>query len=378
MYSSEVLFRSLKVSTLLFGTLLALTARSQVSELKINPAAIATEEARASFYAERLKSAPPVIKARLDALTAEHREKLVGFKIGYTTAMDFSLEQLAGTKIPAEVLKSAPQQNKIAAEALKMDAADAARFHIPRPVLACSASTGSFDWRARGKVTAVRNQGGCGSCWDFAAMAAFESAYLIRNSVTIDASEQHVLDCAGAGTCGGGWYGPVWGWMMNHKVADEAHLPYAGVDQACPAALVGSYQDVTWGFVTTGNAIPTVEQIKQALCEHGALAVAMEATPLFQAYTGGVFNEPNVTGINHAVTIVGWDDANQAWIVKNSWSTGWGEAGYFRIRYGSNSIGYAAAWVEAASTRYKINPQIFKLRPEHLPIADIDKVPAPG
>jgi cathepsin L len=105
-----------------------------------------------------------------------------------------------------------------------------------------------------------------------------------------------------------------------------------------------------------------VDQIKQALCDHGPVAVAMEATRLFQAYTGGVYNEPGISGINHAVTIVGWDDSNQAWIVKNSWGMGWGEAGYFRIRYGSNTIGYAAAWVEAPSAKYRINPAILQLK----------------
>jgi cathepsin L len=333
-------------------------------EVKVSSAAVETEVARASFYAERLQKASAEIKARLDALSPKATEQKTSFKIGYTTAMDIPLEKLAGTRIPAGVLEKAASQNSLAAQALKIDQADAARLKIPPRPLVCNVASGAFDWRSLGKVTAVRNQEQCGSCWDFAAMAAYESAYLIRNSVSTDTSEQHVLDCAGAGTCSGGWYGPVWGWMEGHKVANETQLPYVAQDQSCPAGLAGHYQAVTWGFVTTGSSIPTVAEIKQALCEHGAVAVAMEATPLFQAYTGGVFSEANVTGINHAVTIVGWDDQNQAWIVKNSWGMGWGEAGYFRIRYGSNSIGYAAAWVEAASPVYLLNPRIPKLLAE--------------
>jgi cathepsin L len=330
----------------------------------VSPAALETEAARTSFYAERLLKAPPDIKARLDALS-KNSEQLASFKIGYTTAMDYTLEQLAGTRIPVEALASAPRQNALASKAQSIDAADAklniTNHEIPVPELSCRFGLPQFNWKALGKVTPIRDQGGCGSCWDFAALAAFESAYLIRNNLNIDTSEQHVLDCAGAGSCGGGWYGPVWAWMTGHKVASEAQLPYAAQNQSCPANIVGQFQDVAWGFVTTGNSTPTVAQIKDALCTHGVIAVAMEATPLFQAYTGGVYNEANVTGINHAVTIVGWDDADQAWIVKNSWGVGWGEAGFFRIRYGSNSIGYAAAWVEAASSRYKLNPQIPRL-----------------
>lgn len=72
----------------------------------------------------------------------------------------------------------------------------------------------------------------------------------------------------------------------------------------------------------------------------------MNATLAFQGYKSGVFNEnANDNGINHAIVIVGWDDAKGAWRIKNSWSTGWGEAGYMWIKYGSNDIGYAATWV---------------------------------
>jgi Papain family cysteine protease len=354
------------LSTVLASSPLAWSAETA----NVSPAAVETEAARTSFYAGRLLKAPPEIKARLDALS-KNSEQLAGFKIGYTTAMDYTLDQLAGTRIPVEGLATAPRQNALASRAQDIDAADAklniTHPAIPRPELSCRVGLPQFNWKTLGKITPIRDQGGCGSCWDFAAMAAFESAYLIRNNLNIDTSEQHVLDCAGAGSCSGGWYGPVWAWMTGHKVASEGQLPYVAQNQSCPVGIVGQFQDVAWGFVTTGNSTPTVTQIKDALCAHGAIAVAMEATPLFQAYTGGVYNEANVTGINHAVTIVGWDDANQAWIVKNSWGIGWGEAGFFRIRYGSNSIGYAAAWVQAASNQYKLNPRIPKLL-QKLPI----------
>jgi cathepsin L len=312
-----------------------------------------------AFYADRLQKASPEIKRRVEALRAQvAANKALTFTVGYTTAMDVPLEKLAGARIPAGEAEKATRQNATAAEALRIDAADAIQFNAPRPVLACHAADKSFDWRSFGKITPIRNQGACGSCWDFAAMAAYESSYLIRNNASVDTSEQYVLDCAGAGTCGGGWYGPVWAWMETHKVADAAQLPYTASDQSCPTNLAGRFQDVTWGYVANASSVAGVEEIKSALCAHGAVAVAMEATSLFQGYTGGIFNEPGVSGINHAVTIVGWDDANQAWIVKNSWGTGWGESGYFRIRFGSNNIGYAAAWVEATDNRYRINPRI--------------------
>jgi len=87
--------------------------------------------------------------------------------------------------------------------------------------------------------------------------------------------------------------------------------------------------------------------LKKALCEYGPLAVAVAATPVFKAYKSGVFNENSNAGINHGVTLVGWDDSKEAWRIKNSWGTGWGEKGFMWIAYGCNQIGYAASWVQA-------------------------------
>jgi len=251
-------------------------------------------------------------------------------------------------------MQRAPQQNAFAAEAIQIDAAEAMKYHVGPIILACHASSASFDWRTLGKVTPVKDQGYCGSCWDFAAMAAYESAYAIRNGTMIDTSEQQVLDCAGAGTCAGGWYMPVWDWMLTHKIVNEATLPYTAHDAACPSGLSGSYQDVAWGWVAPGGAVPTVDQIKAALCAHGPLAVAMQIWENDKYYTGGIMNDGPTTAYNHAVTIVGWDDAKHAWLVKNSWSTGWGISGYFWVAYGSNNIGYHAAWVQAPSNKFII------------------------
>lgn len=96
-------------------------------------------------------------------------------------------------------------------------------------------------------------------------------------------------------------------------------------------------------------SVPPVDQLKEALCNYGPLVACVSATDLFSAYTGGVFNENNMGTVNHAVCLVGWDDDRGAWLVKNSWSTSWGEDGYIWVAYGSNSIGYGAAWVQTAS-----------------------------
>jgi cathepsin L len=107
--------------------------------------------------------------------------------------------------------------------------------------------------------------------------------------------------------------------------------------------------------VRDDGGLPAPAEIKRALCEHGPLAVAVRVNDAFQAYSGGVFNAQDKACkgdgkcVNHAVTIMGWDDSKQAWLVKNSWGTMWGEQGYMWIRYTSNDVGYGAAWVESPS-----------------------------
>jgi len=91
--------------------------------------------------------------------------------------------------------------------------------------------------------------------------------------------------------------------------------------------------------------------LEEALCRYGPLAVALYVDgEEFCAYTSGVYSGVRSGGqaVNHAVLLVGWDDGKQAWLIKNSWGLGWGEKGYMWIRYGSNDVGFGAAWVVAA------------------------------
>lgn len=187
-------------------------------------------------------------------------------------------------------------------------------------------------------------------------MAAFESSALFHNNLSYqqvgelaDGSEQQILSCSGAGNCTeGGWYGGAFEFVKGDGAVLESQFPYQAQDIPCRSlSNAFKFHAETWGFVREDREIPTVSDLKQALCEHGALAVAVNATELFQWYKGGVFNENASGDTNHAVTLVGWDDSKQAWLMKNSWGAGWGENGYMWIAYGSNNIGYAAAWVDS-------------------------------
>ncbi len=187
-----------------------------------------------------------------------------------------------------------------------------------------------FDWSdpAKNYVTPVRNQSSCGSCWAFAAAGALESYTLIKNNLVgqdINLSEQVLVSCSGAGSCGGGSRLPV-----------EGCFPYTATNNLCSSACytyqTDSYRIQSWAYVATTSV--SVEAIKNALVTYGPLVTTMDVYADFFNYRTGIYSY--VSGAyqgGHAILIVGYDDALQCFKAKNSWGTGWGEAGYFRIAY---------------------------------------------
>ena len=334
-------------------------------------------------YKQRETTASPEIQAKLAKLRQDIDANNKPFTVGYTAALDQPIEQLAGTKIPRDQPGLAAEVNKRAELLRQIDLRSADVAKIDRQSLLPQGC--SFDFRRLGKVTPVRTQI-CGTCWDFTSMGAYEGSYAIRNGSLVDTSEQYNLNCAAAGDCSGGWWMPVFDYLIGHGTTDEAADPFTGNDHlACPISLRPPYRAVAWGFVSGDlTTIPPPLQIKAALCQHGPLATAVMVDDAFQAYAGGVLDEHTVhfDWINHGVTIIGWDDSKHAWLIKNSWGPVWGETGgvgsekgYGWIAYNTNNIGIATAWVDALNARYKLLPdwykliqaQTFKFKPEPLP-----------
>jgi hypothetical protein len=196
-------------------------------------------------------------------------------------------------------------------------------------------------------MTPVRNQGRCASCWVFATMGAWEGTYALRYGVQIDASEQQMLNCTGRNnTCAGGFWGDALALMTASPIGPEAAQPYRGKSGKCQSNPASPYKVAAWGFISVAATPPPVAALKQALVEHGPVIAGISATSAFEAYTGGVFNETGTAPIDHAVVIVGWDDQRQAWRVRNSRGTAWGEAGYAWVAFGSNNLGAWATWVQ--------------------------------
>lgn len=212
----------------------------------------------------------------------------------------------------------------------------------------------SFDWRTTSKVPPIRDQTGCGACNVFAAQASFESAKAIEeNNTPIDTSEQlavscnlHNFDC----TTGIGLpelYDYLWTAQLQDKIGavTEADFPYQHAKVACK--YVANHPWKAYNFFRKTYApstAPTIQELKQAIYEHGPIYTTVCVGDAFFAYKTGIFstNESSVCGtnlINHAVNLVGWDDSKQAWIMRNSWNTTWGMSGYMYIKYGTSNIG---------------------------------------
>lgn len=280
-------------------------------------------------YQYRELNAPLDIAEELQSLREIIKQYELHFQIGYTAAMDFPINTITGLVPP-------PNLENIIKNQIDLQ-------KVPESLETTQyVELTQFDWREKQGSTGVRDQGACGSCWAFATHGALEGSYrVLTQGKNIDSSEQDTLDCSEAGDCNGGWW--AFDYLVKIGSASEDEYPYKGKKDFCKLDVKRPYCAKYWSYITP----TTVDELKKALYEKGPLTVAVIVTPLFQAYTSGVFDENASGNVNHGVTLIGWDDERGAWLIKNSWGTGWGEKGYMWIKYGSNRIGYGAAWVNA-------------------------------
>jgi len=215
-----------------------------------------------------------------------------------------------------------------------------------------------FDWREQGKLTPPKQQGNCGSCWAHATTAVLQDVMALRGMGQISLSEQYLLSCNKEGwSCNGGFFAHDYHKSPKGGVPYD-EFPYVGRQIACKQNLTYRYPIASWAFLPSkdDNTPPALESIKNAIYTYGPIGVAVGATDAFMNYSSGVFNQCDGTRPNHAVTLVGWDDDGQYFIMKNSWSPQWGDGGYMKIRYNCNYIGVAANYIVFNSPAPNPNP----------------------
>jgi len=192
-----------------------------------------------------------------------------------------------------------------------------------------------INWIDIGCVNQIKDQGQCGSCWAFSAVASMEAAHCIVNNRLESFSEQQLVDCDKVCYgCSGGWAYQGFIYYETHYVMTESSYAYTATDGRCKysandntGVLSTSY---TW--VTANDA----DAMKTALNTH-VLSVAIQANQLsFQLYSGGVFTNTKCgTNLDHATNVVGWGTDStygDYWIMRNSWGTSWGYYGYMQVQ----------------------------------------------
>jgi C1A family cysteine protease len=209
----------------------------------------------------------------------------------------------------------------------------------------------TLDWRnveGVSYVTPVKNQGSCGSCWAFAVTAAAESQVMISTSgLPINLAEQILVSCpGGGGTCSGGSPSTASNYVRDVGLPPESCFVYTATNNSCSNACL-NWQDNTYRIIGWHRASTAVDDIKNALYAYGPVIATMYVYNDFYSYRSGVYSYTSGAYLGaHAVLAIGYDDTLQAFIVKNSWGSGWGEAGYFMIAYsevtGKTKFGYSA------------------------------------
>jgi len=228
----------------------------------------------------------------------------------------------------------------------------------------------SFDLRdiyGHSYIGPVRDQGACGSCYSFGALAAAESVYNryhdLYDDAAIDLSESFIIWSLsplyeGFDGCNGASYDyEELTAIVEHGVPLEADFPYVITD---PGPDNHHWDAPRTGFAEWYRIPPNdIETTKRVLQRFGAVDAAVFADDDFSNYTGGIFQNtdtsvnyilPYYCSTNHAISLVGWEDdpgdgGMGYWILRNSWNTAWGEDGYMRIRYTSAKASMEGAYI---------------------------------
>ncbi|KAK3142897.1 hypothetical protein QOZ80_4BG0353610 [Eleusine coracana subsp. coracana] len=194
----------------------------------------------------------------------------------------------------------------------------------------------SVDWRAKGAVTPIKDQGECGCCWAFSTVASMEGIVKLSTGTLISLSEQELVDCDVNGMdqgCEGGEMDNAFQFIMdNGGLTTESNYPYTASDGTCnsgkeskDAASIKGYEDVPANDEAS---------LRKAVANQPVSVAVDGGDNLFRFYKGGVLSGTCGTDLDHGIAAVGYgvaSDGTKYWIMKNSWGTSWGEGGFIRM-----------------------------------------------
>jgi len=213
----------------------------------------------------------------------------------------------------------------------------------------------SIDWRTKGAVTPVKDQGQCGSCWSFSNTGALEGAYYLKYGNLMSFSEQELVDCSNFKNggpnmgCNGGQISQTMDWIgKNGGLCTEDAYPYtSGVTKTGGTCNSKSCTAVSGTKVASHTDVaPNSDTAMMTALSIQPVSVGIEADQReFQLYSSGVFTDACGTNIDHAVLLVGYGHDSVSnldyYILKNSWSNTWGDQGYIYLGKGTDRAGKA-------------------------------------
>ncbi|CAA7037456.1 unnamed protein product [Microthlaspi erraticum] len=248
----------------------------------------------------------------------QHNAKNLTYKLGLTRFADLTLQEYR------DLFSQRPM--------VRQRAPRTSRRYVP---LAGNELPESVDWRNYGAVTEIKDQGECSCCWAFSAVASIESLNKIVTGELVRLSEQELVDCNtdNYGCEGRGFMDKAFQFVINNNgLTPQNDYPYTGYPGFCSRNMNSLNKPVT---IDNYVDLPQNDEasLQQAVA-HLPVSVGIDKkSQEFQLYKSGIFTGPCGTALDHAVLIIGYGSENgqDYWIVKNSWGTSWGDAGFAKM-----------------------------------------------